>query len=133
MATEGELKTECGWRQSGTEDLNISRSALPQYPGHLFQLKLASSSCSTRTIPSSRYSKSIGILSSGRSDGLLWVLLTDYFIDWNDVTVDVDVDEAQYIINFESTVDKPFLFPKNNIDIYVNFDILSWHRCGISL
>ena len=95
--------------------------------------KLASSSCSTRTIPSSRYSKGIGILSSGRSDGLLWVLLTDYFIDWNDVTVDVDVDEAQYIINFESTVDEPFLFPKNNIDIYDNFDILSWHRCGISL
>ena len=60
--------------------------------------KLASSSCSTRT-----------------------------------VGVDVDVEEAQYIINFESTVDKPFLFPKNNIDIYVNFDILSWHRCGISL
>ena len=49
------------------------------------------------------------------------------------MTVDVDVDEAQYIINFESTVDEPFLFPKNNIDIYDNFDILSWHRCGISL
>ena len=64
---------------------------------------------------------------------MLWVSLTDCFIDWNDVTVDVDVDEAQYNINFESTVDKPFLFPKNNIDIYVNFDILGWHRCGISL
>ena len=39
VATEGELKTEGGWRQSGTEDLNISRSALPQYPGQLFQAR----------------------------------------------------------------------------------------------
>ena len=46
---------------------------------------------------------------------MLWVSLTDCFIDWNDVTVDVDVDEAQYNINFESTVDKPFLFPKTTL------------------
>ena len=31
------------------------------------------------------------------------------------MTVDVDVDEAQYNINFESTVDKPFLFPKKTL------------------
>ena len=46
--------------------------------------------------------------------------LTDCFIDLNNATVDVDVDEAQYNINFKSTVDKPFLLPKNNIDMLIS-------------
>ena len=42
------------------------------------------------------------------------------FYRLENATVDVDVDEAQYNINFESTVDKPFLLPKNNIDMLIS-------------